>query len=100
MSKATRTFYRVVTPSTFGNQTYLKTLKDAKEWIVDFGCNGGEKPEYWKEQSLLCKIEKVTEVSEFIPMKHQKRKNGYAVECEDANEPRDEWQLHAESGGC
>tara|TARA_B110000261_G_C13066327_1_gene350300 strand:- start:1302 stop:1703 length:402 start_codon:yes stop_codon:yes gene_type:complete len=32
--------------------------------------------------------------------------NGYAVEyrdiieCEDANEPRDEWQLHAESGGC
>tara|TARA_R110002073_G_scaffold333760_1_gene521866 strand:- start:673 stop:876 length:204 start_codon:yes stop_codon:yes gene_type:complete len=67
MSKRTKTFYRVVTPSTFGNQTYIKTLDEAKEWISLFSrTTGKENQKYWKEQGQLCKIEKVTEISESI----------------------------------
>ena len=107
--KTKKTFYRVVTPSTFGNQTYIKTLKDAKEWIVDFGTTRGEKVEYWKEQALLCKIEKVTEISESIEDLGEcyhcdepittKNSSYCSIRCEEA-ETNIEWQLHAESGGC
>ena len=60
------TFYRVITPSTFSNQTYIKTLDEAKEWISEWSKKTGEYDKYWEEQGKLCKIEKVTEISQSI----------------------------------
>ena len=34
MSKTTKTFYRVVTPSTFGNQTYMANTGKSKPYYA------------------------------------------------------------------
>ena len=54
-------YYRVITPGTFANQTYIKTLEGAKQWIKDWGTGRGEHIDYWKKQGALCKIESVRE---------------------------------------
>ncbi len=62
----TRIFYRIVTPSTFSN-LHADTLEDAQKKLSDWGeCPNGtpENKEYWKKQQALCKIVKVTEITE------------------------------------
>lgn len=64
----TRIFYRVITPSSFSNID-TGSLEEAIEAVKDFGdCPNGsfENKVYWRQQSELCKIVKVTEITEEI----------------------------------
>jgi len=64
----TKKFYRVITPSTFSNQTYISTLEKAHQWIKEWsGLGLRSRSKYWEEQAALCKIEEVTET--FIQIK-------------------------------
>jgi len=64
----TKKFYRVITPSTFSNQTYISTLEKAQDWIKEWsGLGLRSRSKYWEQQAALCKIEEVTET--FIQIK-------------------------------
>lgn len=65
---ATKTFYRVIKPGSFSSANF-STLDQAKKEYQRFGeCpRGSEKSKhYWKEQQGLCKIVKVTEITEEV----------------------------------
>lgn len=62
-------FYRVITPSTFSNQSGFKSLGEAKEFIIGWGTHtrgSKESRKYWREQAELCYIEKVKQEVEII----------------------------------
>jgi hypothetical protein len=61
-----RTFYRLLTPSSFADLDY-NTLDEAKSKLIEFGGTpGSEYYDYWQEKMKECKIVKVTETIEDI----------------------------------
>ena len=65
--KTKRTFYRVITPSSFSDLN-ANTLVEAQKILNDFGKvrETSEYYQYWQDQRAACRIVKVTEIEEDI----------------------------------